>query len=382
MLKNIKALINRRNEFEESAKLIYETVADEELDDFIMLEADDKKDEDKEEDQVKKETEEVVDEEPENLEDLPLTDESETPEETPSEPEEDLMNTSLTDDGPTQLSDPVPEEGSIETPGSDDLDDLLEITLDLKTNIVTDVLPTPPANAMDAVPSEDMSSIRIDSGFGEESETIETTEESEPVIEEETNETLEEKADVVEKITESTINEDDLMNASLTEEIVEESDSIIESLDEDINLMDIDLNETFIESEEAESVEESKETKEDDFDLFNEAITLDGSAEENKQQASGDLPPDDPAAAINPLPGEEPAADAAAAQPAEPEKSTVTQRVEEQLSDAAAEDPVVTDEPSEGSDDSSGKVEIAKDLTKLTNQISQMQQKVAEMIAK
>ena len=131
--------------------------------------------------------------------------EADEPEEAPStddvsedtEPQEDhddsddIMNTDISDDSENDNDDVEPEsseddilDAPIDDGSSDDFDnlslvgrqtgepieltddDLLSVTIDLKSNTMTDVLPVPPDNAGEAV-NDDILSTRVDSGFEE-----------------------------------------------------------------------------------------------------------------------------------------------------------------------------------------------------------------------
>lgn len=171
MLNVIKGMINRKMNFMESAQIIFEDATISPLDDMILLEAE-------EDEQPVEEPEGGAEEEtptePEgDLMDSPLGDEP-APTEAPEEPEEDLMDTSLNaGDAPTsddieQPVVPMPDGG--EPLGSDPeagLDEILNITLDLRTNTVNDVLPIPPRGAAAAI-ADDILDTRLDSGFGDE----------------------------------------------------------------------------------------------------------------------------------------------------------------------------------------------------------------------
>lgn len=118
-----------------------------------------------------------------------VSEDTETPEE--NDDSDDIMNTDISDDSDNDNSDAEPESSEddiLDTPiddgSSDDFDnlslvgkqtgepievtddDLLSVTIDLKSNTMTDVLPVPPDNAGEAV-NDDILSTRVDSGFEE-----------------------------------------------------------------------------------------------------------------------------------------------------------------------------------------------------------------------
>ena len=121
-----------------------------------------------------------------------VSEDTETPEE--NDDSDDIMNTDISDDSDNDdvTEDEVEPESSeddildapIDDGSSDDFDnlslvgrqtgepieltddDLLSVTIDLKSNTMTDVLPVPPDNAGEAV-NDDILSTRVDSGFEE-----------------------------------------------------------------------------------------------------------------------------------------------------------------------------------------------------------------------
>lgn len=121
-----------------------------------------------------------------------VSEDTETPEE--NDDSDDIMNTDISDDSDNDdvTEDEVEPESSeddildapIDDGSSDDFDnlslvgrqtgepieltddDLLSVTIDLKSNTITDVLPVPPDNAGEAV-NDDILSTRVDSGFEE-----------------------------------------------------------------------------------------------------------------------------------------------------------------------------------------------------------------------
>lgn len=182
MLNTIKSMIKNRQSMMEAASLLMEASSDIDtilLNDSIILG-------------------EAKNDEPEN----PETGTPAAPEETPTEPASEVPGegdeNSPSPSDPASNDDPLdapiddtPEGGSEEPlpiPGGDgddltDLtgkqtgeplidsdDDLLNVQLDLGSNTLKDVLPTPPSNAAEAL-GDDLLSTRVDDGFGEEEET-------------------------------------------------------------------------------------------------------------------------------------------------------------------------------------------------------------------
>ena len=178
MLNSIKDMIKQKKLFQEAAELLLE---DEQLDDSILLneepmipetftEDDDEPSlpevDDEEHDDDEPEKEDNDSEKDSDDDDDDKDDDGEKPEEKPDESDEDdIMNAPMSDDLPEPVSAATQEPIS-----SDDTANILSMEIDLATNTPTDVLPTPPASAVDALEGEDdILSQRVDSGFGRES---------------------------------------------------------------------------------------------------------------------------------------------------------------------------------------------------------------------
>lgn len=142
MLNAIKDMISAKKSYLESAQIILEN---DELDDEITL------------DQPAAEPEEKK-----PVEDHEVEEPAEVPEETKDEPATDP-----TEDNIDEPNDDLPEPVGAQTnePISDDSVNLLDVEINISTNTMDDVLPVPPANAQDAVPSDVMDQ-QIDAGFG------------------------------------------------------------------------------------------------------------------------------------------------------------------------------------------------------------------------
>lgn len=180
MLENIKKLINEKKEFMEAASIILED-AGMNLDDSIILGestyTDDLPDEYLTEDGDTETTE--VEEEETELGDV------DTDMEEDDDTVDNLMNSSIEggmDDDINPTNDTVaaqsPEvlDGQSDTSTEDIMNDIMGVSIDLRSNTLTDVLPVPPGNAIDAVADTDdtvgIMSQRIDSGFGGESDDL------------------------------------------------------------------------------------------------------------------------------------------------------------------------------------------------------------------
>lgn len=180
MLKIIKDMINRKQEFLESARLIYEDVMEEGLNDFIIL--GETSEEDIEEDSSDSEEIDVTDKEEDSsdmdLDTISLSDEEP---EVPEEPmgmddanssEDDVLSTPLNDDLPMPIGRQTGE------PLNDDIDDLMYVTIDLKSNTMSDVLPVPPSNASEALNLDNIE-MNVDSGFESANEDVKKLDEIE-----------------------------------------------------------------------------------------------------------------------------------------------------------------------------------------------------------
>lgn len=197
MLKGIKEMINQKKEFQEAASIIMEDANGSNLDDLIILGEDaniPENDEDHDNDDDDKDEKPESHEEPDGDEDGSKPSDGDGDEPNHTEPdgdedgsgikgpdgdgdEDDLLGSSVGGDN----ENPQPEEDPLPLPGDDlptpvgrqtgepivgDIDDLLNMNIDIKTNTLTDVLPIPPANAGEAIASDDILSQKIDSGFG------------------------------------------------------------------------------------------------------------------------------------------------------------------------------------------------------------------------
>ena len=208
MLKGIKEMINQKKCFQEAAEIIMEDVDGSNLDDLIILgedkdypepdEDDDEKDEGKHKEpdgdedgsgESDNDGDEPTHTEPDGDEDgskpsdgdgdepptHPEPDGDENGEGEPDGDDDDILGSSINTSEPTEQPMPLPGEDlptpvGIQTnePITGNLDDILDVTIDLKSNTVKDILPIPPANAGEAIASDDILSQKIDSGFGEE----------------------------------------------------------------------------------------------------------------------------------------------------------------------------------------------------------------------
>lgn len=192
MLKGIRDMINRKQSFSEAAKVIFEDAVDSALDDLIILEKEEPAAEEPvvEEEGAEEESLEKDEKKPdENPEDISLEDEEE-PEDDDDEEDDDLTDIPLDggeeipeDDLGADLTDtpldgdsgddslPTPIGAQTGEPVADNIDDIMQVSLDLKSNTLADLLPIPPSNAADAIIGDTgIMNTRIDSGFGEEEE--------------------------------------------------------------------------------------------------------------------------------------------------------------------------------------------------------------------
>ena len=199
MLENIKSMINQKREWQESAEIIFEDANVGDLDDLIILGEETGNEVDVMEAEEEKAPEEDTPKEDENknedILDSPVNgDDNDASAEEDNAPTEDIL------DSPVGGGD-EPAEDNQETPvaepgaGDDGTDDLLNVTFDLKSNTLTDVLPVPPDNASEAI-SDDILDAKVDGGFeedqGSDGDTSAPTEETEPALEETGNDMLDE----------------------------------------------------------------------------------------------------------------------------------------------------------------------------------------------
>lgn len=190
MLKNVKAMILEKQEYLEAAQILFEDATQSNIDDLIVLGEskeddildDDEKDDDdlpggSDDDQEDDEEDEEDDDQGDDMDlgNMPL-DDSEPKDDDKQEPagseEDDILKTSIEDEmsGTLSATDDLPSLVGKQTgePINDNIDDFLNVTIDLRSNTLTDILPIPPNNADEAI-ADDILSTRVDSGFGEDS---------------------------------------------------------------------------------------------------------------------------------------------------------------------------------------------------------------------
>ena len=180
MLNGIKSMILEKENYMEAAQLIFEDAAHGGIDDLIVL---------NEKADVPEDDEDIKD--PEVGDEGEDLDNDDDKKDKGSGEDDDITNILLDDeeplkdgDNPDVIGDPKPEENdllatsiddeiqpSLEPtddlpPVGNDTDDLLNISIDLRSNTIADVLPVPPDNAGEAI-SDDILSTRVDSGFEE-----------------------------------------------------------------------------------------------------------------------------------------------------------------------------------------------------------------------
>lgn len=187
MLKSVKAMILQKNEFLEAAQILFEENTETNLDNLIILgeSADDlpKDKDDDEDDKVggkdddddkgkKDDEDDDGDDLDGDLNNLPLDADDDDKDKGP-EGNEDLLNSPIGDDDEIEPSllgtDDLPPVAGSATgdPASDNIEEFLNITIDLRSNTITDVLPVPPDNAAEAIASDDILNTRVDAGFAE-----------------------------------------------------------------------------------------------------------------------------------------------------------------------------------------------------------------------
>lgn len=152
MLKAIKSIINRKRDFLESADIILEDVAEEEINDMVT------------------DAENSDSEEAEDGED----DDTDKDGESTSYESDDVYQSDNTDESLSSddWDEPNNAGDGMGNSDDDDLDDIFNVSFDMRTNTFSDILPTPPPNASDAV-AGDVMSMKVDSGFdGDESDIM------------------------------------------------------------------------------------------------------------------------------------------------------------------------------------------------------------------
>jgi hypothetical protein len=157
MLNAIKSIINRKEEFLESAQIIYEDAVNDVEDRIIDTEG-------------QPATTDNINE------NVPSTDEPKNINETDdNEPDDvddgdglDIMNMDINNPNAITPGDSAIFDMKLSDDKSpvDDDSDILSMTIDIKTNTLIDVLPVPPLNAGDAV-SENIMSTKVEDGFTE-----------------------------------------------------------------------------------------------------------------------------------------------------------------------------------------------------------------------
>lgn len=153
MLSAIKDLVNQKREFLESAELLYEEMTG--VPDDMFLESGQADDND----------EPIMETPTEGPEGVPATEDG--PDDDDDDDDEDDGDILMTkvgeiDHGPAAYKLPPVSDG-------DDTADLLNVSVDLSSNTVSDTLPVPPANASEAI-DDDMLATRVGDGFGESEE--------------------------------------------------------------------------------------------------------------------------------------------------------------------------------------------------------------------
>lgn len=173
MLNGIKAMINEKKSFQEAAEVIFEDASGANLDDLIVLGEDTdlpEPDDDNDNDDVKNEPED-------NSSNDDIIPEDNSKNDNNDSSNNDIIDTPITNNEGDGLEEPLPIPGddTLPTPVGKqtgepitDTDDILNVSIDLKSNTVSDVLPVPPSNAGEAIASDDILSQKIDSGFGNE----------------------------------------------------------------------------------------------------------------------------------------------------------------------------------------------------------------------
>lgn len=184
MLKNIKNIINRKKDFLEAAEIIFED-GNGNLDDIIVLgenndeesyysEEDDDEpvkeiDDDGEgdEENIKstdsEDNDDILNEPTENNlgSGIDNTDNNPMEDNMVNDNSDDILNSNISSNGIDDLPTPV---GRQTGEPIDDNNDLLDVTIDLQSNTINDILPVPPRNAAEAIAGDEMNQ-HVPSGF-------------------------------------------------------------------------------------------------------------------------------------------------------------------------------------------------------------------------
>lgn len=148
MLDVIKSIINRKRSFLEAADLILEDMDNDEIMDSLL------------DDQItSQENDTSFNQNNDSVEDSMVGDENDFKE----IDDENKLGPIGADEADDSMMIKDSDEGSPD----DELSDIFAISIDTRTNTITDVLPVPPMNAADAMVGD--SEAKVDSGFGEES---------------------------------------------------------------------------------------------------------------------------------------------------------------------------------------------------------------------
>lgn len=292
---------------------------------------------------------------------------------------------SISSDGATELTSEVP----VEEPGGDilggitldpqDIDDLLQVTVDLRSNTVTDTLPVPPANAADAVPSDDLMSMRVDSGFGE--STIADARTDSVLYQEALMAIKSSEAPISEKKEKLIALQEAMKNGTLSEFM--ESDDFIS--DEASRMAcPCDKEDHVVRNHKTQCKkcgrlirhDKSRLIGEETTPAVTEAITLDGGGEQPVPA------PDDGVAALDPLPGEEGAPAAEPAPAAEQPQSDVTELVLDKVNEAEP-DPEIELGPDPAGMGAGAEIgKIADKLANVTKSVAEIQNLIIKNVAK
>lgn len=160
MLKQVKEMIMKKQEYLEAANILFDDINN--VDDLILLNESPEIPEDDEDDH--NDNDEIIDDKENDSDDEPIQEpkDDENDDGFDRSVENDEIEPEISD------SDDLPDIVGRQTgePIDGDDDDILNITMDLKSNTVSDTLPVPPSGAGEAIASDDILNTRIDSGFG------------------------------------------------------------------------------------------------------------------------------------------------------------------------------------------------------------------------
>ena len=264
------------------------------------------------------------------------------------------LYTTLEEDGNEDLNDISTEKEFDDNVEEVSDNDLLSIEIDLTSNTPIDVLPVPPSGAADAVADDDITSQRIDSGFGGDDEP-----------------SLDNPMGSPEEPIEDDSDEDDISNMEIDDKSDEKDDTKEDNDKDDDNILNDEIEDEKEKDDEKEDKEESVEDDYEESSLFN----LDLSEEEDDTDLLTEaiVTDDQPAEAEETDP------------PIDEEESPVTTAVKDKVAEAApdGEDDMMSDDTEIiDNEDEEAKKNIFNKLSTLSKQTEDIKKDVVDLLNK